>query len=71
MKVAARALGTCLGNRQQKTPVSVEEFKSTAEILSHYRVSWLTQATLFISKQYQPSSSVPTTEELQEQEDSN
>lgn len=36
---------TCLDNRQQQIPVSVEEFKSTAEILRQYRMSWLTQAT--------------------------
>lgn len=55
----------------KKIPVLVEEFKNTVEIIRQYRISWLTRAILFISKQYQPSSSVPTTEELQEQEDSN
>lgn len=55
----------------KKIPILVEEFKNTAEIIRQYRISWLTRAILFISKQYQPSSSVLTTEELREQEDSN
>lgn len=55
----------------KKIPVLVEEFKITAEIIRQYRISWLTRAILFISKQYQQSSSVLTTEELREQEDSN
>lgn len=57
--------------KQKKQPVLVEEFMNTAEIIRQYRISWLTRAILFISKQYQPSSSDPTTEELREQEDSN
>lgn len=72
MKAAVRALMNLFGQQTaKKIPVLVEEFKNAAEIIRQYTISWLTRAILFISKQYQPGSSVPTTEELREQEDSN
>lgn len=70
-KSSDKPVWTTDSKKKKKLPVLVEEFKNTAEIIRQYRISWLTRATLFISKQYQPRSSVPTTEELREQEDSN